>query len=535
MKRAEADSDTVLARIISTVGSTLELDEVLRAVVRLLSEASAVHACFVYLVDDDGERLVLRAAGEPYEHLIGEIALERGEGLAWWAAERREPAFIRENLLDDPRTKYVPELEEERFQSLLCVPIAARDGGVIGVISAHTEAPREFTQAEVDFLVTSASLVAGAIENARLYEEMRTRVRELETIAGLAEAIARAPHPRGARAGGDARARRSCSARGPATSTCSSRAARSSTLRASHAAGRCSASDARALRARAGARPRWPRLARRRAADRGRRAARAAVAEGSASVDLARAVASQAAVGIKKIQLIERLTEKNLIKDFFEDLAAGRAGGDVEGRAARLGCDLELPHLVLAAEPADDGARAPLWRRFCPARCSTAARTRCARSLRVPPAGAERAVESVRRAHAALPSPSRSASRARASASRAFREGFEEARQALLGTAVLKREASVLGFDELGAYKYLLRIALEGGVRDATIEAVSRLADYDRERSAVAAAGRWRSSCTGAATSAPPPRRSTSTRTRCGSGCGGSASSPASTCAATTG
>jgi len=42
----------------------------------------------------------------------------------------------------------------------------------------------------------------------------------------------------------------------------------------------------------------------------------------------------------------------------------------------------------------------------------------------------------------------------------------------------------VLGFDDLGAYKYILRIALEGGIRDATIESVSRLADYDRERSA---------------------------------------------------
>ena len=53
------------------------------------------------------------------------------------------------------------------------------------------------------------------------------------------------------------------------------------------------------------------------------------IGEGSTSVELARAVASQAAVGIKKIQLIERLTEKNLIKDFFEDIASGRAGGDV--------------------------------------------------------------------------------------------------------------------------------------------------------------------------------------------------------------
>ena len=70
--------------------------------------------------------------------------------------------------------KYVPELEEERFQSLVSVPIVGKDGNVIGVISSHTEAPREFTEAEVEVLVSSASLVAGAIENARLHEEMRT-------------------------------------------------------------------------------------------------------------------------------------------------------------------------------------------------------------------------------------------------------------------------------------------------------------------------------------------------------------------------
>ena len=77
----ETDSRTFLRQIISTVGSSLELDEVLRSVVRLLSEGSSVHACFVYLVEDGGERLVLGAAGDPYEHLIGDIVLERPE--AW--------------------------------------------------------------------------------------------------------------------------------------------------------------------------------------------------------------------------------------------------------------------------------------------------------------------------------------------------------------------------------------------------------------------------------------------------------------------
>jgi purine catabolism regulator len=40
----------------------------------------------------------------------------------------------------------------------------------------------------------------------------------------------------------------------------------------------------------------------------------------------------------------------------------------------------------------------------------------------------------------------------------------------------------VLAYEELGAYKYLLRVALDGGIRDATVDAVSRLAAYDRER-----------------------------------------------------
>src|SRR3990172_13031440 len=185
-------SEKFLHEIVSTVASSLELKEVLRSVVRLMSEASGVHACFAYLVEEDGTRLVLRAASPPYERQVGKVAFERGESLAWWAAERGEPAFIRENALADPRTKYVPELEEERFQSLLAVPIVDRAGEAIGVITAHTEAPREFSDGGGEFPVTSASLVGGAIENARLYEETRLRVAELEQLTEPAEAIGRA-------------------------------------------------------------------------------------------------------------------------------------------------------------------------------------------------------------------------------------------------------------------------------------------------------------------------------------------------------
>ncbi len=93
--------------------------------------------------------------------------------------------------------KFVPELEEEQFQSMVAVPILARDGNVIGVIVLHTVAPREFDDGVLNFLVHTASLVAGAIENAKLYEGTRRRVDALTTLTQLSPGARGGDAPRG--------------------------------------------------------------------------------------------------------------------------------------------------------------------------------------------------------------------------------------------------------------------------------------------------------------------------------------------------
>jgi hypothetical protein len=448
---------------------------VLEGVLRLMSDASSVHACFVYLVERDGKRLVLRAASDPYAALAGQIELKRGEGLAWWSLDRGEAAFIRDHALDDPRVKYVPELEEEQFQSLVAVPLLGKRGDRIGAITLHTDAPREFTDAEVEFLVSSGSLLAGAIENAQLYDEMRRRVGELEHLTELAEAaaaaetldqlgpdvVARARGLLGAESvhlylldpederlrlrwssGGDAPATIGLAELGPEVG----RSGRTMRLAVSLVAGG--------------------------------ELLGALVATGTRELDLGRAAANQTAVAIKKIQVLERLTEKNLIKDFFEDLAAGRLGDALEGRAARLGCDLDQPHVVVAAANVDDSVE-----RALAGLVRGALIDRRDQSLRalfpVGPQGAARLVEDLKRVHGGatigLSGPCVGAE--------ALTHGFEEARHALLGAAVTRHDG-VLSYDELGPYKYLLRIALDPGARDSTIDAVGKLAEYDRERGA---------------------------------------------------
>jgi GAF domain-containing protein len=453
---------------------------VLGSVVRLLSDASGVHACFVYLFDARGDSLVLRAASGPYAHLVGEIALDRGEGLAWWAAERKEPAFIRDNALADPRNKYVPELDEERFQSLVSVPILGRGGSVVGVITLHTEAPREFTKAEVEFLVSSASLVAGAIENASLYDETRRRLGELEHLIELGETVARAETLGELLPAVTARGLQLLRAErchlyllDPASEELR---VRSSTPQGAPAREVIALSElGRELR-------------------RGRRS-RVAVplvasdellglllAEGTTEAELAGAVANQAAVAIKKIELIERLTEKNLIKDFFEELVRGAAPGDLDVRAARLGCDLDERHLVLVAAPPSDAlerALAAMARGSLFDRRDDSMRA----LLRIPPDGPARLLERLRELHRDLAEPVAIGVSNPCQGAASFAAGFEEARHALVGTSVLQGEPSVMTYDQLGPYQYLLRMSLDSGVRDAHRASIRRLAEYDSQRS----------------------------------------------------
>jgi GAF domain-containing protein len=471
----------VLSEIISTVASSLELEEVLGAVVRLLSKASSVHACFVYLVEDGGSRLVMRAASEPFGHLVGHVALERGEGLAWWALDRREPAFIREDALSDPRFKYVAELGEEKFQSLISAPIVGRDGAGIGAVSLHTEAPREFTEAEVDFLVSSASLMAGAIENARLYEETRRRVAELERLTELGESIARAETLAELLPAVAARTVELLGGR-----SCHVYLLDAGTEELALSASVPPDAEARPTLTLAGLGPEIARS--------GRHASVATplvagdellgllLVEGTSAVDLARAVASQTAVAIKKIDLIERLTEKNLIKDFFELLAGGSPFRDVEGKAARLGCDLDERYVVLTAAPPTDSLEKAVL--AVAPRSLFDRRDDSIRALvRIPPAGEERLLAELRQIQHGLDTGLTIGVSNVCSGAASFRAGFEEARHALLGSSVLLREPGVMAYEELGPYKYLLRMSLDADVRDSHRDAVARLAEYDRQRS----------------------------------------------------
>ncbi len=466
-----------------------------------------------------------------YAHLEGTVSMPSDKGLAGWVASTRRSAFIKENALEDPRVVYVPEMEEEHFQSMVSVPVLARAGDVTGVINLHTEAPREFDRDDLEFIEHTASLVAGAIENARLYQDATRRVAMLTELSRLSHDIAVAasvdelvdivtagcqsaigaerveiylPDP-----DGHVQLRSAVPARDDVP-VLEPEAMRFDDLVTE--AGAAPSAEAHRL-----AEQLWGP-----GSDGVPRFVPLAIGDGPPGLlgvlcrsqstgadNVISAVASHAAVALKHHDLVSRLREENVVKDFFDALAHGDGSHDaIESQAARLGIDLDEPSIVVQAvpwagrpaerrRPSNREARARLstWVDVVgalEARLTSAlpgtlfdSRATYCRALVKAPRGRERKVaETIAAVHEKIERDSDTSmtvglsNSCRGAAS--FPQGFEEAASAAEVGALIKDRPGVYTYDDLGPYRYVLDA--EEGVRDRHQERLGRLVEYDQRR-----------------------------------------------------
>ena len=175
----------VLTETIAAVNSTLDLEEVLELVASKVAEALDADACFVYLYDERADELVLRAThGTRVEEMTRRPRMRPGEGITGAAAAERAPIAIANRADLDPRFKLFPNLPEDEYESILAVPILARDK-LEGALNVRTREPRLYREVEIELLVAIASQVAQTIEHAKLYAHAQRRVHELEALAKI--------------------------------------------------------------------------------------------------------------------------------------------------------------------------------------------------------------------------------------------------------------------------------------------------------------------------------------------------------------
>ena len=181
---AEADSSlaarelSFLVRLAQGAASTQRPDELLALIIREATSAMGINVCSLYLLTPPGRELLLTATNGLNEAMVGKVVMRVGEGITGWVAETRRPAVV-PDVSKEPHWKWVPGLDEDRFRSMLSVPIESGPR-LVGVLNVQTAEKREFDLGDIDFLRAIAGQVAGILERSELQRRMEVQLAEIQ-------------------------------------------------------------------------------------------------------------------------------------------------------------------------------------------------------------------------------------------------------------------------------------------------------------------------------------------------------------------
>ncbi len=165
-----------LRDISKLVNSTLELDEILTAIVKTLPNTLNIKGCTIRLLHPATNRLELVAASGLSDRYLNRGSIKKENSLL--KALQGEPVTIFD-ATKDPRVDYHDHIKQEGIKSILIVPI--KNGkDIIGILRILSSKHRSFTPGEIHFTMIVAEEGGNAIEKARVYRKIKLLFNQIE-------------------------------------------------------------------------------------------------------------------------------------------------------------------------------------------------------------------------------------------------------------------------------------------------------------------------------------------------------------------
>ena len=183
----DGHSFEILKEVTQIANSTLDLNETLDKIIQVIHSRMPIDACAIYLADDQGTHFhIMASSGLPSE-ASRNIKLEIGKGITGWVAREKKPVAM-VDAMQDSRFVHFPEIGEEKYNSMLSVPILKEDH-CIGVINLHRIEKFNFIASEISLLESIGNQVAGCIRNAMLYNKSQILLKEQTVLYEISQAV----------------------------------------------------------------------------------------------------------------------------------------------------------------------------------------------------------------------------------------------------------------------------------------------------------------------------------------------------------
>jgi len=168
-----------LFQVGQIITSEIDFDILFRVIIKQTNTIMNVERCSIFLLDDKGEMLnAFVSTG------VGGMAIQvpKSQGIVGWVFNNREPSIVN-NAYEDKR--FYSKIDEKsglQTNHLLCLPLINRKNECIGAFELVNKREGKFTSDDCDVLVHLCNYVTIALENAKLYRELKMIDRAKERV-----------------------------------------------------------------------------------------------------------------------------------------------------------------------------------------------------------------------------------------------------------------------------------------------------------------------------------------------------------------
>lgn len=180
MMTQSTESLEMLVMVSRLLSSKLDISELLVTIMRLSSRVVGAERASLYLLDEKAGELYFDVAlGLPED--VQKMRFKLGEGIAGTCAQQGKSIISNDVQSDSRHTSKVDNKSGFVTRSLLTCPMIIK-GKVIGVVQAINKIDGEFTETDRNSFEAFASQAAIAIENSRLFNNVKEEKKKLEVI-----------------------------------------------------------------------------------------------------------------------------------------------------------------------------------------------------------------------------------------------------------------------------------------------------------------------------------------------------------------
>jgi PAS domain S-box-containing protein len=177
-----------LQEVGAVINSSLDQSQVLNTVMDTIIELTGAERGFLMLVDESTGELGVEVARNINRETLEESSFEISRSIVRSVAETAVPV-VTTNAQADPRFATQESIISYNLRSILCVPLKIRDN-IIGVIYADNRIVSGiFVDTDRDLLTAFANQAAVAIENARLFKQIRDQLADITEMKNLQDDV----------------------------------------------------------------------------------------------------------------------------------------------------------------------------------------------------------------------------------------------------------------------------------------------------------------------------------------------------------